>query len=129
MLSGVANSFPVSVVVQPMTNISTITFSAVYQLGFLPLLDRYGHYTCETHLSVPTDNGFYTSWASLRCCHAGESDIVLGLDWVSASGAILRDNGPGLLDPPQSSITLLPEGHHWTPNEGERTCSLGTMVH
>ena len=128
MLSGLANSFPVSMVVQPMTTMSTITFSAAYRLGLLPLFDRYGHYACDIHLSVPTNGGFYTSRKSLRCCHvSGESDIVLGSDWASASSAVLCNHGSGLLDPPQPAIASLPEGYYWTPNEGERVLNLDMM--
>ena len=38
----------VFVVVRPMISL----------FSFLPLLDRFGHYACDTHLSVPTSNGF-----------------------------------------------------------------------
>ena len=66
---------------------------------------------------------------SLQCCHAlEESDVVLGSDWVFASGAVSCDNGSGLLDPSQSAIASLPEGYYWTPDEGESTLdSLRTI--
>jgi len=41
----------------------------------------------------------------------GESDIALGPDWVSASGAVPYNDGSGWLDPPQSAIASLPGGH------------------
>jgi len=119
-LFGLIHSSTVSVAVQPTAVTSTITLAAVHRLGLLPLFDRYGRYACSAPLSIPTTNGFYTCRTSLRCCHApGESDIVLGSDWIFASGATLCNAGSGLLDPAHSAITSLPEGYHWTPNEGE----------
>lgn len=129
MLAGLINSSTVSVVVEPMTTMSTISLSPVYRLGLLPLFNRFGRYSCETSLSVPTNGGFYTCRMSLNCCHApGESDITLGSDWVFASGADFRNGGCGLPDPPQSAIASLPEGYHWTLNEGEivlYSCTAG----
>ena len=101
---------------------STIALPTVFRLGLLPLFDRFGLYACTVSLSVPTNNGFYTSTTSLKCRHElEESDITLGSDWVLANGAVFCDGGGGLLDPPQSVLASLPEGHHWTPNEGETT--------
>ena len=87
-----------------------------------PLFDRFGPYTCDDTLLVPTSNGFYTPRTPLRDVHApGESDIILGSDWVSATGATFCSGDPGILDPSQSVIASLPGGHHWSPNEGETT--------
>ena len=87
LLGGLIGSSTVSVAVQPMAATLMIKLSTVYRLGLLLLFDRFGRYACNTSLSVPTASGFYTSRMSLRCCHAqGDSDIVLGPDWVSASG-------------------------------------------
>ena len=124
MLLGLINSSTVSVAVQPVTATSLIALPTVYRLGLLPLFDRFGYYICDT-LSIPTSNGFYTSRMSLRCCRApGESDIVLGSDWVSVNGAVFCHDGSGLLDPSQSTITSLPEGYHWSSNDGKtRTLS------
>ena len=73
--------------------------------------------------------GFYTFRMSLQCCHVlEESDIVLGSDWVFASGAVSCDNDSGLLDPSQSVIASLPEGYYWTPDEGESTLDSLTMI-
>ena len=120
MLSGTISSSLVSVVVQPTTTISTIALSTVFRLGLVPLFNRSGHYTCEVFLSIPTIDGFYTSRTYLRCCHvSGNIEIVLGSDWVVACGAALCDDGSRLLDPSQSAVASLPEGYHWTPNEGK----------
>jgi len=103
--------------VQPTTTTSTITLATVYRLGLLPKLDRFGRNTCDTTLSIPTSSGFYTSQTPLRCSHTpGENDIVLGSDWISATGSVFCDNGPGLLDPSQSVIASLPDGYYWSPN-------------
>ena len=111
MFSGLINSSTVSVDIQPTATTSTIALATVYQLGLLPEFDRYGRYTCDPSLSVPTNNGFYTSRTPLLCSHvSGESDIVLGSDWVSASGSMLCADGSGLTDPPQSVIASLPTG-------------------
>jgi hypothetical protein len=120
MLSGLIHSSSVSVEVQPTTMTSIITLAAVYRLGLLPKLDRLGRYTCDVSLSIPTNSGFYTSQMLLRCSHMrGENDIVLGSDWMSATGSVFCDNGPGLVDPPQSVVASLPDGYYWSPNKGE----------
>ena len=130
MISGLVNSSTVSVAVQSTAAASTIALSAVYRLGLIPTFDRFGRYACDVPLSVPTRSGFYTSRIPLKCHHASEeSDIVLGSDWLFASGAVSSDDGFGLLDPPQSIIASLPEGYHWTPNEGETMPCSCTAVH
>lgn len=116
MLSGLINSSIVSVVIEPTTTTSTITLSAIYRLGLLPVFNRFGQYTCDTSLSVPTHDGFYTSGMFLRCCHLPrESDIILGSDWVTASGAVFCDDGFSLLDPSRRCQKV----NHWTPNGGK----------
>ena len=120
MLSGLINSSAVSVEVEPMITTSTIKLSTVYRLNLTPKFDRYGRYTCDGPFSVPTSKGFYTCRTPLRCSHAsGEADVVLGFDWVSASGTVLSADGSSLLDPPQTVIESLPGGYCWTPNEGK----------
>ena len=129
MLSGLINSSTVSVAVQPTAAASTIALSAVYRLNLIPTFDRFGRYTCDAPLSVPTSNGFYTFRMPLKCHHVpGESDIVLGSDWLFTSGAVFCDDGFGLLDPLQSIIASLPEGYHWSPNEGENMPCSRTAV-
>jgi hypothetical protein len=108
MLVGLIVSIPVSVAVEPTTATSTILFSTVYrlQLLVLPKFDRFGLYTCDTSLSVPTRTGFYTSKLFLRCSHTpGESDITLGSDRMSACGAILCDGGFEFVDPLNPVVT------------------------
>ena len=120
MLVGLISSVPVSVTIQPGVPTSTITLSAAYRLELLPLFDRSGLYTCNTSLSVPTNNGFYTSKVTLQCSHTpGECDIILGSDWTSACGATLCTDGSGLVDPPHPAVTSLPPGHCWSPNKGK----------
>ena len=109
-------------VVQLTTTMSTIALPVVYQLGLLPLFDHFSHYMCDSPLSIPTTNSFYTSRTPLRCVHVpGEGDIILSSDWMSATGATLYNCGSGILDPLQSVIALLPDGRYWGPNEGECT--------
>jgi len=95
----------------------TIIEDRVYLVGLVPILDCSYHYACDTRLSV------------LRSCYVlGESDIALGPDWVSVSGAVPCNNGPGFLDPPQSDIASLSEGRCWTPDVGETTLDSGMVV-
>ena len=54
----------------------------------------------------------------------GESDVVLGSDWAAATCTTLCNGHSGILDPSQSAIASLLEGHHWSPNEGETTFHL-----
>ena len=130
MLVGLINSVPVSVAVQPATSTSTITLSAAFQHQLLPIFDRFGLYTCNISLSVPTNNGFYTSKLSLQCSHTpGESDIILGSDWMSTCSVVLCDGGFILADPSRPAITSLPAGHYWTRNEGEIVSSLYQMFY
>ena len=125
-----ADASTVSVDIQPTATTSTIALATVYRLGLLPDFDRYGRYTCDSSVSVPTKNGFYTSRTHLRCSHvSGESDIVLGSDWVSASGSMFYADGSRLFDPPESVIASLPTGYHWTADEGKVVCSLNMLVH
>lgn len=130
MLSGLINSSCVSVEVQPATSASTITLAAVYNLGLLPKLDRFGRYTCDVPLSIPTHTGFYTCQMPLQCSHArGGSDVVLGWNWMSATGSVFCDNSSTLLDPPQSVIASLPNGYYWSPNKGEVVRCLEIAIH
>jgi len=118
MLSGLINSSTVSVDILPVSPTSTIALATVYRLGLLPKFDRFGRYTCDPQLSVPTSSGFYTSRTPLRCSHTlGESDITLGSDWVAVTGSVFCGDGSELLDPPRSAITSLSDGYHWSPNE------------
>ena len=130
MFFGLINSSMVSVVVQPMSTISTIVLPIVYWLGLFPLFDHFSCYMCDSPLSIPTTNSFYTSRTPLRCVHVpGESDIILGSDWMSATGATLYNGGSGILNPLQSVIALLPEGHYWSPNEWIlKTCSWTNLM-
>ena len=122
MLSGILNSSSMSIVVQPMTTMSTISFPTVYRLGLLPILNRFGHYVCNSSLSVPTSRGFYTSQISLRCCHTlDEDDVILGSDWVSVNGATFPDDGSTLQDPSQSVILIHP---HSFPRPLYGTCRI-----
>lgn len=118
-------------VVQPTTTMSTISFSTVYRLGLLPILNQFGHYVCDSSLSVPTDGGFYTSQIPLRCCHTPEeeSDVVLGSDWVSVNGATFSADGSSIQDPSQSVVASLPGGYHWTANEGESLVTSGMTIY
>ena len=125
MFAGLINSVTVSVAIRPTIPTSTITLSAVYRLQLIPIFDRFGLLLCDTPLSVPTANGFYTSKLSLRCCHnSGESDIVLGSDWISACGAVLCNDGSELADPPRPTIASLPPGYYWNRSEGEVVVSF-----
>ena len=129
MLSGLVNSSTVSVEVQPTATMSTIALAAVYRLGLLAKFDRFGRYICDPLLSVPTTSGFYTLRTSLRCSHAsGDSDIILGSDWISATNSVFCSDGSGLLDPSQSAIASLPEGYQWSPNEGKAVSYPGVVV-
>ena len=124
-LSGLINSSPVSLEVQPTAVRSTIALAVVYRLQLLPKFDRFGHYTCDSALSVPTSNGFYTSRTPLLCSNASEDhDIVLGSDWISATGSVPCNDGSGLLDPSSSAVASLPQGYCWSPNKGETVLSL-----
>ena len=129
MLSGLVNPSTVSVEVQPMATTSTIALAAVRQLGLLAKFDHFGRYICNPLLSVLTSGGFYTSRTSLRCSHAsGDSDIILGSDWISVTNSVFCSDGSGLLDPSQSAIASLPEGYHWSPNEGMAASYPGVVV-
>ena len=57
----------------------------------------------------------------------GESGIILGSDWVFAIGAIFC-SGSGILNPSQSFIVSLPEGRHWSPDEGETALYHGVAA-
>ena len=112
-----------------MTAMSTIFFSTVYRLGLLPILNRFGHYVCDSSLSVSTSSGFYTSQIPLRCCHTqDENDVVPSSDWMFANGAAFSDSGSTLQDPPQSVIASLPGGCHWTPNAGRALVDSGMAI-
>ena len=125
MLVGLINSIPVLILVKLMTSTSTISLAAAYRLQLLPLFNRFGFYSCNTSLFVPTNNGFYTSKVCLQCSHSsGERDIVLGSDWISLCGVVLCDDGSGLVDPLHPAGEPLPPGHCWSRNEGEIVCSL-----
>lgn len=130
MLVGVINSVPVSILVEPATSISTISFAAAYRLQLNPLFNRFGFYSCDASLSVPTANGFYTSKIALQCSHTSvESDVVLGHDWVSTCSAVFCDGGYGLVDPSHPETEPLPPGHCWTQSEGENVSFLNTVAH
>ena len=58
----------------------------------------------------------------------GEGDVVLGSDWASATSTTLCNGDSGILDPSQSAIASLPEGHHWSLNEGETTFHLDMVT-
>ena len=74
-----------------------------------PKIRSLGLYTCDTPLSVLTRTGFYTSKLSLRCSHTpGESDAILGPDWMLACGAALCDDDFESVDPPNPVVMLLP---------------------
>jgi len=102
MLVGPVNSAPVSLAIQYSTNGLNINNYPIRSLPTLtPLLDQLGLYTCNISLSVPTSNGFCTSKLPLQCSHTpGESDIILGSEWMSTCGATLCNDGSGLVDPP-----------------------------
>jgi len=119
ILPGFTGSSPISISVEANASRSTITLSSVYQLQLLPLFDRFGRYTCEIPLSVPTRNGFYTSKVSLECSHVPRDvEVILGSDWISDSSAAFCDDGSGLEDPALSVASCLPAGHYWSPNDG-----------
>ena len=91
----------------------------------LPLFDRLGRSTCDGLLSILTGNGFCNSRIPL-CTHTpGESNIILGSDWVFAIGTTFCNGGSGILNPSQSVVASLPEGHHWSPDGGETTLYHG----
>lgn len=94
---------------------STIKFSGLAS----PKFDRYGRHTYNDPFAVPTSKHFYTCRTPLWCPHAlGEVDVVPGSHWASTSNAMLCADDSGLLDPPQTIIESLPDGYHWSPNEG-----------
>ncbi|KAF9786787.1 hypothetical protein BJ322DRAFT_1217792 [Thelephora terrestris] len=122
ILPGFTGSSHISISVEPDVSQSTITLSSVYQLDLLPLFDRFGRYTCEIPLSVPTRNGSYTSKVSLECSYVPrDAEVILGSDWISNSSAAFCDDGSGLEDPPMSVTLSLPVGHYWTPNDDVQT--------
>ena len=119
ILPGFTNSLSVSISIEPTASRSTITLSLVYRLGLAPLFNRFGRYTCDTSVSVPTRGGFYTSKFSFECSHApGDAEIVLGSDWMSACSATTCNDSAGLEDPTVPIIGSLPAGHYWSPNDG-----------
>jgi hypothetical protein len=64
-----------------------------------PLFDYFGHYVCDASLSIPTRSGFYASKVSLECSHTHkDTEIILGLDRVSACSVIFYDDGHELRD-------------------------------
>jgi len=119
ILPGFIGHLSVSISVEPNTSRSTIALSSAYRLELLPVFDRFGHYICDTSLSVPTRNGFYTSKVLLECSHTPkDAEIILGLDWISACCAVVRDDGSGLEDPIPSALSSFPAGHCWSPDDG-----------
>ena len=128
-LPGFTGSSPVSVLVEPTTSRSAIALSLVYRLQLLPLFDRFGHYTCDITLSVPTCSGCYTSKLSLECSHDLKgTEIVLGLDWMSACSVARCNNGPGLEDPAPAVVGSLPAGHYWSPGDGTGALRFSYVV-
>ena len=66
---------------------------------------------------------------SMECAHTpGESGIILGSDWVFAIGVTFCNGGSGILNPSQSFIVSLPEGRHWSPDEGETALYHGVAA-
>lgn len=119
ILPGFTGSSPVSVLIERNVARSSITLGSVYKTGITPTFDRFGKYVCEVPLSVPTRSCVYTSRIPLECSHAlSNTDIVLGMDWISTCCAILSDDALVLEDPGLSAIAALPAGHYWTGNDG-----------
>ena len=80
-------------------------------------------------LSIPASNGFYSFRTPLRGVRVpGGGDVVLGSDWASATSTTLCNGNSGILDPSQSAIASLPEGHHWSPYEGETAFHLDMVA-
>ena len=128
MHPGLISSSTVSEAVQPTTAMSTISTSHRLPTLTPPLFYRLGRSTCDGPLSFLTGNGFYTSRIPL-CAHTpGESGIILGSNWVFAIGAIFCNGGSGILNPSQSFIVSLPEGRHWSPDEGETALYHGVAA-
>ena len=77
------NSVPMSILVKPTTSISTISFAAACRLQLIPLFHRFGFYSCDTSLFVPTGTIFYTSKVSLQCSHPDGRALCVPLSTTS----------------------------------------------
>ena len=95
MLPGTLNSFAISMVIQLMTTMLTISFSTTYRLGLLQIFNQFGHYVCNSFLSVPTSRCFFISQTPLRCCHMSEENNLI-LVWI------------GCLQKALHSLTMVP---------------------
>ena len=58
----------------------------------------------------------------------GEGHIVLGPDWLLTSDATLCNDDFGAARSARSSIASLPEGYHWSSNDGETPLYRCTAV-
>ena len=116
-LLGLINGLRATILIDPSYPRSTISEAYLFRNDFNSVLGTSGLTQLRAALSVPSLGGFYTSdnFLLLGCFTSlSNSDVVLGMDWLSGSRVVANANV--LARPAPEMVMTLQDGHSWTEN-------------
>jgi hypothetical protein len=76
-------------------------------------ISQVAYSTCFAPIRVPTIGGAYTSRFRIPVRSLVKFDVLLGADWVKATGAIVSNDGLTLALPSPECLQSLADGHSW----------------